>query len=107
MIVIVIDEAQMLADKDRGFSWYKAITKAKANEVHIIGSRNAEKMVLQLLGESEDIEIYDYSRDIPLQVERKEFHMRRTKKGDAFVCFSRRRVLETASSFKRMDILLV
>ncbi len=27
--VIVIDEAQMLADKDRGFSWYKAITKGE------------------------------------------------------------------------------
>jgi len=99
--VIVIDEAQMLADKDRGFSWYKAITKANANEVHIIGSRNAEEMVLQLLGDSEDIEIYDYSRDIPLQVERKEFHMRQTKKGDALVCFSRRRVLETASQLQK------
>ena len=37
---IVIDEAQMIADKDRGFSWYKAITKANAREVHIIGSNN-------------------------------------------------------------------
>ncbi|WP_227938240.1 helicase-related protein [Alkalihalobacillus deserti] len=99
--VIVIDEAQMIADKDRGFSWYKAITKANANEVHIIGSRNAEQMVLQLLGDSEDIEIFDYSRDIPLQVERKEFQMKQTKKGDALVCFSRRRVLETASQLQK------
>ncbi|WP_332696176.1 DEAD/DEAH box helicase [Halalkalibacter lacteus] len=99
--VIVIDEAQMIADKDRGFSWYKAITKANANEVHIIGSRNAESMVLQLLGDSEDIKILDYSRDIPLKVERKEFMMRQTKKGDALVCFSRRRVLETASQLQK------
>ncbi|MFC0472390.1 helicase-related protein [Halalkalibacter kiskunsagensis] len=99
--VIVIDEAQMIADKDRGFSWYKAITKANADEVHIIGSRNAESMVLQLLGDPDDIEIHDYTRDIPLKVERKEFTMRQTKKGDALVCFSRRRVLETASQLQK------
>jgi ATP-dependent RNA helicase SUPV3L1/SUV3 len=99
--IIVIDEAQMITDKDRGFSWYKAITKANASEVHIIGSRNAESMVLQLLGDSDDIEIHDYSRDIPLKVERKEFTMRHTKKGDALVCFSRRRVLETASQLQK------
>lgn len=94
--VVVIDEAQMIADKDRGFSWYKAITKANAREVHIVGSRNLKEMVLQLLGDS-DIEIREYSRDIPLQVERKLFSLSQTKKGDALVCFSRKRVLETAS----------
>jgi ATP-dependent RNA helicase SUPV3L1/SUV3 len=99
--VIVIDESQMIADKDRGFSWYKAITKANADEVHIIGSRNVEKMILQLLGDSEDVEIFDYSRDIPLKVERKEFTMNQTKNGDALVCFSRRRVLETASQLQK------
>lgn len=94
--VVVIDEAQMIADKDRGFSWYKAITKANAKEVHIVGSRNLKEMVLQLLGD-EHIEVHEYTRDIPLQVERKIFDFAQTKKGDALVCFSRRRVLETAS----------
>lgn len=94
--VVVIDESQMIADKDRGFSWYKAITKANAREVHIVGSKNLKDMVLQLLGDSQ-VEIKEYSRDIPLQVERKLFTLAQTKKGDALVCFSRRRVLETAS----------
>ncbi|SDN45691.1 helicase-related protein [Bacillus sp. OK048] len=94
--VVVIDEAQMITDKDRGFSWYKAITKANAREVHIIGSRNSKPMLLQLLGES-NIVIHEYSREIPLEVESKEFHIKHVKKGDALICFSRRRVLETAS----------
>jgi ATP-dependent RNA helicase SUPV3L1/SUV3 len=94
--IVVIDEAQMITDKDRGFSWYKAITKANAREVHIIGSRNSKPMLLQLLGES-DIIIHEYSRDTPLEVESKEFHIKHVKKGDALICFSRRRVLETAS----------
>lgn len=94
--VVVIDEAQMISDKDRGFSWYKAITKAQAEEVHIIASRNAKEMLVGLLGDSE-IEIREYKRDIPLKVERKEFKLHQIKKGDALICFSRKRVLETAS----------
>jgi ATP-dependent RNA helicase SUPV3L1/SUV3 len=98
--VIVIDEAQMITDKDRGFSWYKAITKANANEVHIIGSKNAKSMMLKLLGDA-DIEINEYSRDIPLEVESKTFKMNEAKKGDALICFSRKRVLENAARLQR------
>jgi ATP-dependent RNA helicase SUPV3L1/SUV3 len=98
--VIVIDEAQMITDKDRGFSWYKAITKANANEVHIIGSRNAKSMMLKLLGDA-DIEINEYSRDIPLEVEPKIFKLTDVKKGDALICFSRKRVLENAARLQR------
>ncbi|MGM0844867.1 MAG: DEAD/DEAH box helicase [Bacillota bacterium] len=94
--VVVIDEAQMMADKDRGFSWFKAITKARAKEVHIIGSRNVKPMLIGLL-ENCDVEIIEYSRDIPLEVEQREFSLKQAKRGDALVCFSRRRVLETAS----------
>lgn len=98
--VIVIDEAQMLADKDRGFSWYRAIMKANAREVHIIGSRNIKSMLLDLLDEA-DIQLHEYSREIPLEVEKKEFSLKNTKQGDALVCFSRRQVLETASKLQR------
>ncbi|MGG1632728.1 helicase-related protein [Rossellomorea sp. NRS-1567] len=94
--VIVIDEAQMLADQDRGFSWYRAITKAKAKEVHIIGSENVRELLMELVGEG-NIEVHDYKREIPLQVESKEFQLRHAKKGDALVCFSRKKVLDTAS----------
>ncbi|MGG3916224.1 helicase-related protein [Rossellomorea vietnamensis] len=94
--VIVIDEAQMLADQDRGFSWYRAITKAKAKEVHIIGSENVRDLLMGLVGEG-NVEIHHYKRDIPLEVESKEFQLRHAKKGDAVVCFSRKKVLDTAS----------
>ncbi|MBU9721217.1 MULTISPECIES: helicase-related protein [Bacillaceae] len=93
---LVIDEAQMIADKDRGFSWYKAITQANAKEVHIIGSLNSKNMILQLLGDS-SVVIKEYKRDIPLEVEQNLFRLKHTGKGDALVCFSRKKVLETAS----------
>lgn len=98
--VIVIDEAQMIADKDRGFSWYQAIMKANAKEVHIIGSRNIKPMLYDLLDGSH-IELNEYYRETPLEVEQKEFNLKDTKKGDAIVCFSRKRVLETASMLQK------
>ncbi|WHY59147.1 helicase-related protein [Peribacillus simplex] len=97
--VIVIDEAQMIADKDRGFSWFRAITQANAKEVHIIGSNNIKMMLLNLLNEA-DLELHEYRREIPLEVEQREFGLKYTKKGDALICFSRRQVLETASRLK-------
>ncbi|CAM4000621.1 DEAD/DEAH box helicase [Mesobacillus thioparans] len=97
--VVVIDESQMIADKDRGFSWFKAITKANAEEVHIIGSKNIKEMMLDLLDGGVE-EIYEYSREIPLQVENKEFSLKDTKKGDALVCFSRKQVLENAAKLQ-------
>ena len=90
--VVVIDEAQMIADKDRGFSWYRAITKANAKEVHIICSFHAKTMIIDLLGDS-DVEVKEYERETPLQVETASFKLNDTRKGDALVCFSRRGVL--------------
>ena len=54
-----------------------------------------------ILLDEADIELHEYSRDIPLEVESKEFSLKQTKKGDALVCFSRRQVLETASRLQR------
>lgn len=94
--VVVIDEAQMISDKDRGFSWYKAITKVQAEEVHIIASLNARHLLTELLGDAE-VEVIEYKREIPLDVEKKKFTLKQAKKGDALICFSRKKVLETAS----------
>ena len=94
--IVVIDESQMIADKERGFSWYKAITKVNAKEVHVIASMNAKDMLIQLLGDAH-IEIHEYKREVPLEVENKSFKMKSVKKGDALICFSRKKVLETAS----------
>jgi hypothetical protein len=57
-------------------------------------------LLLDHLGEAE-IELHEYSREIPLEVEREEFSLKNTKKGAALVCFSRRQVLETDSRLQR------
>jgi len=96
---VVIDEAQMIADRDRGFSWYKAITSAKADTVHIIGSRNVKNMLLYLL-EGNDVEVIDYKRKLPLQVQKKSFKISKVTRGDALIVFSRKKVLQVASKLE-------
>lgn len=96
---IVIDEAQMMADKERGFSWYRAITGANAKEVHIIGSKNIKEMLLNLV--EGNVTLHEYVRDTPLKVEKQKFSIEQTKNGDALICFSRKKVIETASFLER------
>ena len=96
---VVIDEAQMIGDKDRGFSWYKAITSVQADTVHIIGSRNVKNMLLHIL-EGNDIEIKEYERKLPLTVQQKNFKISKVTKGDALIVFSRKKVLQVASKLE-------
>ncbi|MGM9923684.1 MAG: helicase-related protein [Bacillus sp. (in: firmicutes)] len=96
---VVIDEAQMIADKDRGFAWYKAITSVQADTVHIIGSRNAKNMLLQLL-EGNGVEVLEYRRTVPLIVQKKKFKISQAAKGDALIVFSRKKVLQVAAKLE-------
>ena len=47
--IVVIDEAFMLGDRDRGKAWLRAIIKAKATEVHIITSEESLLLISDLL----------------------------------------------------------
>ena len=96
---VVIDEAQMIADRDRGFSWYKAITSVQANTVHIIGSRNVGSMLKQLL-DGYDVEVRNYKRELPLTVQKKNFRISKVTKGDALIVFSRKKVLQVAAKLE-------
>lgn len=98
--IVVIDEAQMIADKERGFSWFRSITKAHAREVHIIGSPNVKQLLLGLLGEEAEIDVREYKRETPLLVHEKPFRLKDVQKGDALVAFSRKRVLQIAGNLE-------
>ena len=96
---VVIDEAQMITDRDRGFSWYKAITSVQAETVHIIGSRNVGSMLLKML-EGYDVEMREYQRELPLTVQNKTFKISKVTKGDALIVFSRKKVLQVAATLE-------
>jgi ATP-dependent RNA helicase SUPV3L1/SUV3 len=46
--VAVIDEIQMLGDKDRGDAWTRALLGIAAEEVHVCGDPSALELVQKL-----------------------------------------------------------
>ncbi len=96
--VAVIDEAQMIADRDRGHSWTRAILGVRAQEVHICMSPSAEKVVTHLISLCEDsFEVHRYERMTDLVCEEKAVAFPDdVQEGDALIAFSKRAVLDIA-----------
>jgi ATP-dependent RNA helicase SUPV3L1/SUV3 len=79
--VAVIDEIQMLADRDRGAAWTAAVCGAPASTVYLVGAPEA-------------LEVHVLKRKAPLSMEPSAVRkIRNLKRGDAVIAFSRRDVL--------------
>lgn len=101
--VCVIDEAQMLSDKDRGWAWTEAILGVNADVIHICMSPNAIYIVKLLISMCQDsyTEIR-HRRSSKLIVENSNFVFPDDiQDGDALVAFSRRKVLMLATLLKK------
>lgn len=104
--VAVIDEAQMIADLDRGHSWTRAILGVRADEVHVCMSPAAEKVVIHLIELCEDTyEIHRYERMTELKCEDTPFEFPDdVQEGDALIAFSKRAVLDIAGRLESNGI---
>ena len=103
--VCVIDEVQMIDDRDRGWAWANAIIGAPAKEVIMTGSANAKDAIVALaeyLGE--ELEIIEFERKNPLTLLEVPTLKSEIKEGSAIIAFSRRDVLrlkqELSANFK-------
>ena len=93
--VAVIDEIQMLSDRDRGAAWTAAVCGAPAATVYLVGAPEARRAIEALADRLEvPLEVHILKRMAPLAMEpsavRKIGNLRR---GDAVIAFSRRDVL--------------
>lgn len=104
--VAVIDEAQMVADPDRGHSWTRAILGVRAREIHICMSPAAEQVVTHLIGlAGDDYEVREYERKTPLVCEKKAFIFPDdVRSGDALIVFSKKSVLDIAGRLEEEGI---
>ena len=96
--IAVIDEAQLVADPDRGHSWTKAILGLRAPEIHICMSPAAEAVICHLIDLCEDTyEVERYERKTKLLCENKAFVFPDdVRQGDALIAFSKKSVLDVA-----------
>lgn len=103
--VAVIDEIQMIDDKQRGAAWSRTILGVRAKEIHVCGALNAKEILIKILEDcKDDYEIKEYKRSIPLEVEDKDFSYKDVEEGDAIVLFSKKKVLSLAEEYSEKGI---
>jgi ATP-dependent RNA helicase SUPV3L1/SUV3 len=98
--VCVIDEVQMIDDRDRGWAWANAIIGAPAKEIIMTGSSNSKEAIVALaeyLGE--ELEIIEFERKNPLTLLETHTHPKDVQAGTAIIAFSRRDVLKLKQNF--------
>ncbi|WP_198118517.1 helicase-related protein [Massilia rhizosphaerae] len=93
--VAVIDEIQMLADRDRGAAWTAAVCGAPASTVYLVGAPEARRAIEALAERLEcPLEVHVLKRKAPLSMETSAVRkLKNLKRGDAVIAFSRRDVL--------------
>ncbi len=105
--VAVIDEAQMVADTDRGWAWTTAVLGLRADEIHVCIAPYAEEIITSLIEECGDTyEIVRHERQTPLVCDKSKFKLEKQfiHKHDALIVFSRRNVHAIAGELKSMGI---
>ena len=107
--VVVIDEIQMIADRERGYAWTWALLGLIANEVHLCGGMEAAQLVRNLVESTGDEFILQpYKRLAPLYVADESLggDYSKVRPGDCIVAFSRadifsiRRTIESLTPYK-------
>ncbi|WP_457747691.1 SUV3 domain-containing protein [Sulfurimonas sp.] len=100
--VCVIDEVQMIDDRDRGWAWANAIIGAPAKEIIMTGSSNSKEAIVALaeyLGE--ELEIIEFERKNPLTLLEHPTDPKDVEPATAIIAFSRRDVLKLKQNFSK------
>ncbi len=102
--VAVIDEAQMISDRDRGGAWSAAILGLCADELHVCASPEAENLLCSIIRDCGDsLAVVHHERMAPLVVEDTGFQFPESvRKGDALIVFAKARVHALAAELKQL-----
>ena len=92
--VCVIDEIQMIGDRDRGWAWANALIGAPAKKVILTGSSDALEVVKEIAKYLEEpLKIVEFERKNPLKVMDRATPIGSLQENTAIVTFSRKDVL--------------
>jgi ATP-dependent RNA helicase SUPV3L1/SUV3 len=103
--VVVIDEAHLLEDADRGWAWTQAIVGVPAKEIHVTGSQDALPFInriAQICGD--DLEVRTYNRKVPLRPMDQPISLQDVRAGDAVIAFTRADVLKLRNRLMQMGL---
>ena len=99
--VAVIDECQMIADRERGYAWTRAILGVLAEEVHLCAAPEAKGLLLRLIRSCGDtFEVIEHKRKTPLICMNRVVDYLDIQPGDALITFSKVGVLSVAEDLR-------
>lgn len=97
----VIDEIQMISDRDRGWAWTKAFLGVAAKEVNIVGSQQPLDLAVKILKNiGEECNVFYRERMSSLKIMPQKISIQHLQSGDALIAFSKRQVLKYAADLK-------
>ena len=100
--VAVIDECQMIADRERGFAWTRAILGVLAPEVHLCAAPEARDLLVRIIESTGDTwEEVRHLRKTPLVCLSKPVDFNHVRPGDALITFSKIGVLSIAEDLRQ------
>ncbi len=100
---VVIDEIQMISDKQRGWAWTRALIHMDSQEIHLCGDASALELVEKILKlTGDELSIKQYERKTELIVEASPVEMENLRSGDALIVFSRRNALKNKIALEKI-----
>ncbi|MBZ0294877.1 MAG: hypothetical protein K8L99_20110 [Anaerolineae bacterium] len=100
---VIIDEAQMLADPDRGWAWTRALMEAQAPEIHVIGPLTAQELIQKMADAAAiQMEVVEHERLAPIKVADESWPLQNLEPRTILVAFSRQMVLELKVTLEGM-----
>jgi ATP-dependent RNA helicase SUPV3L1/SUV3 len=104
--IAVIDEAQMMADENRGSYWTRALLGIRAEEIHVCCSGTAEDILIKMIKRCGDtFEIVRHERNTKLEFIPERYDMNHdVEQGDALIAFSKKNVLAIAAALEGRGI---
>lgn len=100
----VIDEIQMIGDRDRGWAWTRALLGLPAREIHLCGEERTIPLIQEILYKTFEkgrLTLREHKRLVPLSPsEPLHGNLANVENGDCVVCFSRKAVLDIQSQLR-------
>ncbi len=103
--VVVIDEAHLVADRERGSHWTRAILSISTDEMHICTAPEGLSIIESLIENTGSrYEVIHHERLTPLEFAGTFEDLSQVEPGDALITFSRREVLRIAAELEEKGV---
>ncbi len=99
---VIIDEAQLLADPDRGWAWTRALMEARSPVIHVVGPPTARELIERMAAAvGLPTAVVKHERLAPVRVADRPWALEDLPERTILVAFSRQTVLELKMELER------